>query len=113
MARTMVMVNFVTANSLYTFPTAEGGQECLLSPGVLTQALLQHVDQCMQHEDVVKKSMLAQIARTIKELHFDSFSDLIEEMCLERLRGIGPLESHGCQRLLLYGETLLLRSHDT
>jgi len=109
MARTMVMVNFVNANSLYTFPTAEGGQECLLSPGVLTQALLQHVDQCMQHEDVVKKSMLA----PIKELHFDSFSDLIEEMCLERLRGIGPLESHGCQRLLWYRETLLLRSHDT
>jgi len=62
MARTMVMVNFVTANSLYTFPTAEGGQECLLSPGVLTQALLQHVDQCMQHEDVVKK--LASADRT-------------------------------------------------
>jgi len=26
--------------------------------------------------------------------------------------GVGPLESHGSQRLLLYGETLLLRSHE-
>ena len=43
------------ANSLYTFPTAEGGHECTLPSGVLTQALLQHVDQCMRHEDVVKK----------------------------------------------------------
>ena len=43
------------AHSLYTFPTAEGGHECPLPSGVLTQALLQHVDQCMQHENVEKK----------------------------------------------------------
>jgi len=30
----------------------------------------------------------------------------------EILLGVGPLESHGSQRLLLYGETLLLRSHE-
>jgi len=29
--------------------------ECPLPSGVLTQALLQHVDQCMWHDDVVKK----------------------------------------------------------
>jgi len=34
---------------------SEGGHECPLPSGVLTQALLQHVDQCMRHEDVVKK----------------------------------------------------------
>jgi len=44
-----------SVNSLYTFPTADGGHECPLPSGVPTQALLQHVDQCMQHEDVVKK----------------------------------------------------------
>ena len=49
MARTMV-----NSKSLYTFPIADGGHECPLPSGVLTQALLQHVDQCMQHEDVVK-----------------------------------------------------------
>jgi len=45
-------VPWSSANSLYTFPTAEGG----LPSGVHTQAvaLLQHVDQCMRHEDVVK-----------------------------------------------------------
>jgi len=43
------------ANSLYTFPAAEGGHECPLPSEVLTQALLQHVDQCMRHEDVIKK----------------------------------------------------------
>ena len=32
--------------------------------------------------------------------------------CHEILLGVGPLESHGSQRLLLYGETLLLRSHE-
>ena len=47
---------------------------------VLTQALLQHVDQCMRHEDVVKKSMLAQLARTLTEWHCNSFTDLIDEM---------------------------------
>jgi len=31
-------------NSLHTFPTAEGGHVCPLPAGVLTQALLQHVD---------------------------------------------------------------------
>jgi len=49
----------------------------------------------------------------------DTYSDLFFELCLqasfspkchETLRGIGLLESHGSQRLLLYGETLLLRS---
>jgi len=40
-------VPWSTANSLYTFPTAEGGHVCHLPSGVLTQALLQHVDQCM------------------------------------------------------------------
>jgi len=43
-----------TANLLYTFPIAEGGHECPLSSEVLLQALLQHVDQCMQREDVAK-----------------------------------------------------------
>jgi len=47
-------VPWSSANSLYTFPTAERGHECPLLSGVLTQALLQHVDQCMRHEDVVK-----------------------------------------------------------
>jgi len=37
-------VPWSTVNSLYTFPTAEGGHECPLPSGVLTQALLQHVD---------------------------------------------------------------------
>jgi len=32
--------------------------------------------------------------------------------CHEILLGVGPLESHSSQRLLLYGETLLLRSHE-
>jgi len=48
-------VPWSSANSLYTSPTAEGGHECPLPSGVLTQALLQHADQCMQHEDVKKK----------------------------------------------------------
>jgi len=48
-------VPWSSASSLYTFPTAEGGHECPLLSRVLTQALLQHVDQCMRHEDVVKK----------------------------------------------------------
>jgi len=48
-------VPWSSANFLYNFPTAEGGHECPLPSGVRTQALLQHVDQCMQHEDVVKK----------------------------------------------------------
>ena len=47
-------VPWSSTNSLYTFPTAEGGHECPLPSGVPTQALLQHVDQCMRHEDVVK-----------------------------------------------------------
>jgi len=47
-------VPWSSANSLYTFPTAEGGHECPLPSGVLSHALLQHVDQCMRHEDVVK-----------------------------------------------------------
>ena len=48
-------VPWSSANSLYTFPTAECGHECPLPAGVLMQALLQRVDQCMQHENVVKK----------------------------------------------------------
>jgi len=51
MAHTMVNCKL----SIYTFPTAECGHECPLPPGVLMQALLQHVDQFMRHEDVVKK----------------------------------------------------------
>jgi len=45
-------VPWSSANSLYTIPTAEGGRECPLPSGVLTQALLQHVDQCLRHEDL-------------------------------------------------------------
>ena len=49
--------------------------------GVLMQALLQHVDQCMRHEDVVLKTiMLAQLARTLTEWHCNSFTDLIDKM---------------------------------
>ena len=62
-----------SANSLYTFPTAEGGHECPLPSGVL----MQQVDQCMRHEDVVKKIMLAQLART---LTCNSVTDLIDEI---------------------------------
>jgi len=73
-------VPWSTANSLYTFPTAEGAHECPLPSGVLTQALLRHVDQCMRHEDVVKKIMLAQLARTLTEWRCNSSADLIDEM---------------------------------
>jgi len=73
-------VPWSTANSLYTFPTAEGGHECPMPSGVLTQALLQHVDQCKQHEDVVKKITPAQLARTLTEWHCNSFTDLIDEI---------------------------------
>ena len=48
--------------------------------GVLTQALLEHVDECMRYEDVVKKKILAQLARTLEEWHCNSFTDLIDEM---------------------------------
>jgi hypothetical protein len=34
----------------------------------------------MRHEDVVKKIMLAQLARTLTEWHCNSFTDLIDEM---------------------------------
>jgi len=64
-------VPWSSTNSLYTFPTAEGGHECPLPSGVLTQALLQHVDQCMRHEDVVKKNMLAQTRQTRILKHVD------------------------------------------
>jgi len=59
-------VPWLSANSLYTFPTAEGGHECLLPSGVLTQALLQHVDcdQCMWQE-ILQKNMQAQLSRTL------------------------------------------------
>ena len=42
--------------------------------------MLQHVDQCMRHEDVVQNIMLAQLARTLTEWHCDLFTDLIDEM---------------------------------
>jgi len=73
-------VPWSTTNSLYTFSTAESGHECPLQSGELTQALLQHVDQCMRHEDVVKKFMLAQSTRTLTECHCNSSADLIDEM---------------------------------
>ena len=47
-------VPWSSVNSLYTFPTAEGGHECTLPSGVLTQALLQHVNQCMRHENIIE-----------------------------------------------------------
>ena len=49
MARTMVNRNLYTL----AFPTREDGHECPLPSEVLTQTLLQHIDQCMRHEDVV------------------------------------------------------------
>jgi len=73
-------VPWSSAISLYTFPTAQGGHECPLPSGVLRQALLQHVDQCMRREDVVKKIMLAQLARALIEWHCNSFTELIDEM---------------------------------
>jgi len=57
-----------SANSLYTLPTAEGGHECPLPSGVLTQALLQHVDQCMRHEDVVKKNCANAVSTPIERV---------------------------------------------
>jgi len=39
-----------------------------------------------------------------------SSADVTVRTCHEILLGVGPLESHGSQRLLLYGETLLLRT---
>ena len=65
---------------VYTFTTADGGHECLLPSGALTQALQQHVDQCMRREDVVKMNMLAQLARTLEKWHCNLFTDLIDEM---------------------------------
>jgi len=69
-------VPWSSSNSLY----AESGHECPLPSGVLTQALLQHVDQCMRHEDAVTKITLAQLARTLTEWHWNSCTDLIDEM---------------------------------
>jgi len=60
-----------TAKSLYIFPIAEGGHGCILPSGEPTQALLQHVDKCMRHEDVVKKYAYAistQIGRVALQL---------------------------------------------
>jgi len=54
--------------------------ECPKPSGVLTQALLQHVDQCMRYEDVVTKDMLAQLACTLEEWRCNLFTDLIDEM---------------------------------
>jgi len=73
-------VPWSTAKSLYTFPTAKGGHECPLQSEELVQALLQYVDQCMRHEDVVKTIMLAQLARTLTEWRCNSFTDLTDEM---------------------------------
>ena len=73
-------VPWSTTNSLYTFPTEEGGHAWPLPSGVLIQALLQHVDQCMRHEDVVKKIMIAQLVHTLTEWLCNSFTDLIDEM---------------------------------
>jgi len=42
--------------------------------------MLQQVDQCMRHADVVKKVMLAHFARTLIQWHCNSFTDLIDEM---------------------------------
>jgi len=75
MARTMIKCSL----SVH-LPTAEGGHELPLPSEVLTQALLQHVDQCMRHEDVVKTTMLAQLALTLTDWHCNSFTDLIDEM---------------------------------
>ena len=44
------------------------------------KVLLQHVDQFMRDEDVVKKIMLAQLARTLTEWHCNSFTDLMDKM---------------------------------
>ena len=49
---------------------------------LLTEALLQHVDQCMRHEDIVIRFMLAQFARKLTEWHCNSFTDLINKMML-------------------------------
>jgi len=49
------MVNHKLRDSVHTFLTAEGGHECPLRCGVFMQALLQHIDQCLRHEDVVKR----------------------------------------------------------
>jgi len=57
-------VPWSTDNFLYTFPTAKGGHWCPMPSGVLKQALLQHVDKCMRHEDVVKKNAGAISAHT-------------------------------------------------
>ena len=75
-------VPWSSANSLYTFPTAEGGHECHLPSGVLLQALLQHVqvDECMRHENLVKINMLAQSTRTLTEWHCNSCTDMIDVM---------------------------------
>ena len=57
---------------------ALSGHKCPLLSGVLTQALLWHVDQCMQFEDVVKKIMLAQLARALTEWHCNLFTYMID-----------------------------------
>ena len=41
---------------------------------------MQHVDQCMRHEDVVKQIVLAQLASTLIEWHGNSFTDLMDKM---------------------------------
>jgi len=61
-------------------PTAEGGHELPLPSGVLTQALLQHVDQYMRYEDVIKTILLAQLALTLTDWHCNLFIDFIDEM---------------------------------
>jgi len=55
-------------------------QRVAMPSRVLTQALLQDVDQCMRQEDIFNKNMPAQLARTLTEWHCNSFTDLIDEM---------------------------------
>jgi len=45
-----------TASALFIFPKSHAGNESTLPMAVLTQEVLLHVERCMQHEDVSKKS---------------------------------------------------------
>ena len=68
------------ASAPFIFLKAQAGEESTLSMAVLTQKLLLHADRCLQHEDVVKKILLAGSNRTLDELLCDSFAKLIEDM---------------------------------
>ena len=72
-------VPWSTANSVYTFPGSEASHPYPLPSGVLTLALLQHADQYMRHDDVVRKIMLAQLARILEKWLCNSVTELIEE----------------------------------